>query len=222
MGSMTTPRDPAKLPAHLAAPAQHQESKVVVEEELDEASVWDYATTETKGDGPAAQDATTTSPSGVAPPASDDFVLKERVGGKRSAVRGRAGSDNAAEKLIKYQPGEMRGGSGIGSIPIQSKRNPYDLAAAGDLDGDEAGITMGTSAPINIPLSVRRITIESPHGEKRAQSFVPPHLISQVAPAFDVDVGDSDLSSSVMKRDQLKHRNSVLKQTGFLEPAALG
>ena len=85
---------------------------------------------------------------------------------------------------------------------------------------------MGTSAPIQIPDSVHNQfykkrgngesgVLDSPRSSTRAADFVPPHLIGTVA---DVDVvEDPDLSSSVLKRDQLKRRNTILSQTGFLQ-----
>lgn len=96
-----------------------------------------------------------------------------------------------------------------------------------DLTGFDHGLSagmMGTSAPINIPETMKNQfykkrgshasnEVDSPISCTRAHDFVPPHLIA----TENENEEDPELSTSFMKREQLKHRNTILKQTGFVE-----
>ena len=79
---------------------------------------------------------------------------------------------------------------------------------------------MGTSAPINIPGGSAHNQFYKKRGQGEMDSpkhtstlstdFVPPHLIG-------TEDEEAELSTSIIKRDQLKRRNTILQQTGFLD-----
>jgi len=184
------------------------------EEELDEASVWDaqaedsftFNTRNKTEKGTVASEQTK--------------VLK--VGGKRSIED----NDSAIEHKSKHQNSEHPSGiSGltstlgntntmekqeVGFIPISKK---FEDQQKYDIDEEGFAIKMGTSAPINIPSNNINIKVSSP-GEGRTQSFVPPHLMGEKDPD---EKDPDDISRSVLKREQLRQRRSVLESTGFLE-----
>mmetsp|Transcript_29362 Transcript_29362/g.62266 ORF Transcript_29362/g.62266 Transcript_29362/m.62266 type:complete len:251 (-) Transcript_29362:1181-1933(-) len=115
--------------------------------------------------------------------------------------------------------GHGGGGAGFSQSLVQSDLSVLDQSLSVGL--------LGTSAPINIPDnrlynqfykkrgSGASNEVESPMSSTRAADFVPPHLIG----SEEDHIEDPELSTSIMKREQLKHRNTILKQTGFLDSA---
>jgi len=120
-----------------------------------------------------------------------------------------------------------------GHIPIKQKHSRTEVGAepfalysqsfaqpSAAEDHSFSPTLLGTSAPINIPgndmYKARRDSRESrgagspPRGTTRAEGFVPPHLLG----AADAE---QELSTSVLRREQLEHRNTILKATGYLE-----
>lgn len=79
---------------------------------------------------------------------------------------------------------------------------------------------LGTSAPINIP-HMSRWKLGADAAEQPpvvnivAQTFVPPHQLSQKDDFMFSFTGASP--SAVVKRDRLRQRNAILRSTGFLE-----
>ena len=123
-----------------------------------------------------------------------------------------------------------------GHIPIKQKHSRTEVGAepfalysqsfaqpSAAEDHSFSPTLLGTSAPINIPgndmYKARRDSRESrgagspPRGTTRAEGFVPPHLLG----AADAE---QELSTSVLRREQLEHRNTILKATGYLEESS--
>ncbi|QDZ24865.1 hypothetical protein HOP50_15g74080 [Chloropicon primus] len=217
------------------------------EEELDEASVWEMGFFKVRDEKAKNETGGSSSEEGKENNDDDDDAAERvrRGGGHRKrqsfvldeedALVGFGEKEDSSKSvvtnLVKAQAHHHVSSPSSEHIPIKQKHSrtggdnmSYSLSFMhqGDLGSSLSPRLLGTSAPINIPGNENSFyqkrgsngsnVVESPRSSTRAEGFVPPHLIGA-----EDDGQDPELSTSIMKREQLKHRNTILKQTGYLE-----
>jgi len=145
------------------------------------------------------------------------FVLREASPEKEDSSKSTHTTNMKAKSTTEYIPIKQS------RIESSSEYSGYSKTFANNnalspFDQNLPANIMGTSAPINIPVSAHnqfykkrgKGEMDSPKRSTLSTDFVPPHLIG-------TEDEDPELSTSIIKRDQLKRRNTILQQTGFLD-----
>jgi hypothetical protein len=212
-----------------------------VGEELDEASVWEYEVWKGKEGGQEHS----SSKSPQYPHASEEEDIQQQHGEdegfgavslgdkKRQSFVLQEASSEKEDSSKSTHTTNMKVKSTTEYIPIKQSRIESSSEYSGysktfainnnnnalsPFDQNLPTNIMGTSAPINIPVSAHnqfykkrgKGEMDSPKRSTLSTDFVPPHLIG-------TEDEDPELSTSIIKRDQLKRRNTILQQTGFLD-----
>lgn len=150
----------------------------------------------------------------------DDGWRKQRTSSSAADGDARGNASNVAEGTVVDAAGDIK--------LVAKARNPYqDTLAAGFADGrtHTADLSrLGTSAPVTIPYTSRgwqrhhgvpfATDEEDQDGQPKATTFVPPHLLVD-KPQIQFSLN----GSTADKKAKLRARNTILRLTGFIEPA---
>lgn len=162
--------------------------------------------------------------------ATTQHSLRDVTPAAGSATASGSGA-TAAQLLAAKHPGMGGGDSTVSltrTIPDTIHRR-RTLANLRPQTVDEAASTdttmkLGSSVPIAIPMAHREVGAcegdSSPRKDARATTFVPPHLLEQVAgrraSSTSMSLHGTSPAAS-LKRVRLVNRNNVLRSIGFLE-----